>query len=144
MRHNFHIFILLSFILSIFYSCSTTVDLYLQKATQTKNESYGYSIDNPIRLKYSEKYHNNKIIESYVSRLSTYNLSSFNINSVELIPKDSALDKKKNNLFYKVNIESLDNSTRRTLYFHLNRSNSKIYVPYDLGFGYLSGINNKN
>ena len=61
----------------MFLNCSTTSQIYLESARYTDDTTYGYSMSNPINLKYCKSFGNKKTIEEYISRLFTKDSDSF-------------------------------------------------------------------
>ena len=126
----------------VFSNCATTSQMYLQSAKSTDDDTYGYSISNPIILKDSKSFGNKKIIEEYISRLGTSpGPGSFTIierETIAILQSNSVDSLERIKIVSDTETKTL-NITRihsYTLYFKLVKHKQKFYVP--TGFMYAS------
>jgi len=157
-------FIFICTLMSIVFSnCTTTSQMYLQSAKYTNDDSYGYSISNPIILKYSKSFGNKKIIEEYISRLfinlikkdftsgateytsmliiterETINIQKSDAKQVD---KEIINDKSSRSVdsLERYKITSENGEKTFTLYFKLVKNKRRLYIPCGFGYGRLTG-----
>jgi hypothetical protein len=147
----------------VFSNCTTTSQMYLQSAKSTDDLTYGFSISNPIMLKYSKSFGNEKIIEEYIGRLCanikvksstsscTERTSSFTILERETIAshKSDAKQVEKEMIngnstkrlvsLERYKITSENGEKTYTLYFKLVKNKRKLYIPSGFMYSRLSG-----
>jgi len=158
-------FVMLISTILIVVSCRSSLELKINSAKDCKDESYGFSMNNPICIKY-KNVSSDSIINVYVNKLWNNNQSINDKNIINIrqkgdsIIQESAdkkywnmisyhvikirtilitLENKKNKLLRECTIKSDNDKQTIVLYFNTNKSDRKLKVPFGFFFSRLSG-----
>ena len=129
----------------ILYDCKTpnqTLELSLEllKAKSSTDESYGYTIENPIGVKYKDVNSDTVIIYFVKNLIDIDRYNSFSgpykiIDLKELSPKNGSLDK----IIKECTIRTSDGAKTIKLYFDPDKSIKELKVPRGFFYTRLTG-----
>jgi hypothetical protein len=135
MKYRTIIFLIQIFLL---FGCAPSNQIYLNSARPCKDNTYGCTPQNPIVFDKCKLDNNNTIIEDYISRLAAPNGNRLQILERKQIA-DPMSNKSKEQFLEEYTFKYQDSLLPYKLYFNLNKSRRKLYIPQGFLFGYLTG-----
>jgi hypothetical protein len=122
----------------LIFGCASNNQIYLNSARPCNDNTYGCTPQNPVVFNKCKLDNKKTIIEDYISRLAAPNG-----NRLEILDKKQIPNPMSNNLKEKYleeyTLKYQDSLIPYRLYFNVNKSRRKLYIPEGFLFGYLTG-----